>query len=92
MEIDCIICFYKFDEELFIKFDYDQIICLKCYEKLLNYNRVLCPICRKSIDIKNNSNIQINNRDITNYDYHFCLMVKLCYIFVVISIISSNCY
>lgn len=97
MEIDCIICFDKFDEELFIKFDCDHIICLKCYEKLLNYNRVLCPVCRKSIDVKNNSQTEINNRDIIrnhNYYYYlfiqlFCVLLRFIFIIVILVAIYS---
>lgn len=45
----CIICMeYNINE---IIFDCNHMICLSCYEKMLNINTiVLCPICRKIVD------------------------------------------
>ena len=44
----CIICFEEDQEK--ILFDCNHSICLLCYSKLLQNDKVLCPICRKQIE------------------------------------------
>ena len=96
MKIECIICFEKYDELLFIKFNCDHMVCLKCYERLLNYDNFLCPICRKSIDIEHNlqqnnqTNNQTNNQNIIeNYEYRYYLATRICHFFILISLLCA---
>jgi hypothetical protein len=78
---DCIICCEYND---MIIFDCSHIICIVCYEKIINTNP-LCPICRKPIDMKQ----PIQNNIITStttYSRKIFIMIALVIIVVVIII------
>lgn len=83
---ECIICFE--DYNYMIIFDCSHTICLVCYEKILNTNNALCPICRSDIDniIDNNINNNIIEESIPDTNSYY---VKLIFYLILIIIIIS---
>jgi len=79
---ECIICFE--DYNYMIIFDCSHTICLVCYEKILNTNNALCPVCRSDIDNNINNNIIEESIPDTNSNY-----VKLIFYLILIIIIIS---
>jgi hypothetical protein len=72
---DCIICFNSYKTSYYIIFNCNHEICIYCYEKLLNNNKLKCPLCRIIIiDIDNGNtgnniiqpNSVNNNNEISN--------------------------
>ena len=95
----CIICFEENQEK--ILFDCNHSICLFCYSKLLENDNVICPICRKIIDIPvkpkssyvaipipvhNAPNSIIVQRDRMGWKGIFCLISVL--VIVIITLVS----
>ena len=95
----CIICFEENQEK--ILFDCNHSICLFCYSKLLENDNVICPICRKIIDIPvkpkcscvaipipvhNAPNLIIVQRDRMGWKGIFCLISVM--VIVIITLVS----
>ena len=43
---DCIICFNSYANNYYIIFNCTHEVCIYCYQKLLNSNKLICPLCR----------------------------------------------
>ena len=65
---DCIICFNSYTNDNYIIFDCKHEVCVYCYQKLLNSNKLLCPLCRIIITDNIHINSSYKNNIIQPYD------------------------
>lgn len=57
---ECIICYNKYDIMDGIIFDCNHKMCIICYESMINNElNLICPICRRSIEVKKDVQISI---------------------------------
>lgn len=88
MTEECQICFESYTIEDQVIFDCTHTVCIRCYEKLIQYNSP-CPFCRSIIDIPSPTSVPqytIEHHFHNSYRSYYCSQLRQSCLWIVIII------